>query len=498
MRTILEILQRNMLKHPLLLLVFLLFATGSMFAQDGATVKNDTIYNPEVLYSATPKKYEIAGISVSGVKNNYEDYVLIGFSGLSVGETIEIPGDAITTAVKRFWRQGLFSDVAISVTKIYGSQVWLNIDLKQRPRISQINYNGIKKSEREDLELKLGLVKGNQITPNIVDRAKMLIKKHFEEKGFKNAEVQILQKDDLSHENQVIVDINIDKKEKVKEKPVVKEVIKEVVKEVKVPVPAETMMKISDIEPNRDQPRKNFDKEALDELADSIRQFGIIQPIVVQKKDDYYEIIAGERRWRAAKLAKIKEVPVIVKEYTPQEVMEIALIENIQRRDLNPIEEALAYRSLINEYNLKQDELAKRVSKSRAAIANSMRLLRLAEPVQNMLVEGQISMGHARALLALELEDLQVDAANTIMERGLSVRDTEKLVKSILNPKQSKLPIPSSEEAIYSKLSDKLKEIMGTKVSINHKKGGKGKIEIEYYSQEELERLLELFNGIQN
>ena len=288
------------------------------------------------------------------------------------------------------------------------------------------------------------------------------------------------------------------KKEKVKEKPVVKEVMKEVVKEVKVPVPAETMMKISDIEPNRDQPRKNFDKEALDELADSIRQFGIIQPIVVQKKDDYYEIIAGERRWRAAKLAKIKEVPVIVKEYTPQEVMEIALIENIQRRDLNPIEEALAYRSLINEYNLKQDELAKRVSKSRAAIANSMRLLRLAEPVQNMLVEGQISMGHARALLALELEDLQVDAANTIMERGLSVRDTEKLVKSILNPKQSKLPIPSSEEAIYSKLSDKLKEIMGTKVSINHKKGGKGKIEIEYYSQEELERLLELFNGIQN
>ena len=216
MRTILEILQRNMLKHPLLLLVFLLFATGSMFAQDGATVKNDTIYNPEVLYSATPKKYEIAGISVSGVKNNYEDYVLIGFSGLSVGETIEIPGDAITTAVKRFWRQGLFSDVAISVTKIYGSQVWLNIDLKQRPRISQINYNGIKKSEREDLELKLGLVKGNQITPNIVDRAKMLIKKHFEEKGFKNAEVQILQKDDLSHENQVIVDINIDKKEKVR------------------------------------------------------------------------------------------------------------------------------------------------------------------------------------------------------------------------------------------------------------------------------------------
>lgn len=284
------------------------------------------------------------------------------------------------------------------------------------------------------------------------------------------------------------------KKEKSAEKPVVKEIIKE----VEVPVPSEKMMKISDIEPNREQPRKNFDKEALEELADSIRQFGIIQPIVVQKKDDYYEIIAGERRWRAAKLAKLKEVPVIIKEYTPQEVMEIALIENIQRKDLNPIEEALAYKSLISEYNLKQDELARRVSKSRAAIANSMRLLRLADKVQTMLIDEQISMGHARALLSLELEDLQVEAANTIIEKGLSVRETEKLVKSILNPKQSKLPIPTSEEAVYSKLSDKLKEIMGTKVSINHKKGGKGKIEIEYYSQEELERILELFDGIQN
>ena len=174
-------------------------------------------------------------------------------------------------------------------------------------------------------------------------------------------------------------------------KPVVKEVIKEVIKEVKVP--ADTMMKISDIEPNREQPRKNFDKEALEELADSIRQFGIIQPIVVQKKDDYYEIIAGERRWRAAKLAKVKEVPVVIKEYTKQEVMEIALIENIQRKDLNPIEEALAYKSLIDEYHLKQDELAKRVSKSRAAIANAMRLLKLTDEVQNMLINDDISMG---------------------------------------------------------------------------------------------------------
>lgn len=278
-------------------------------------------------------------------------------------------------------------------------------------------------------------------------------------------------------------------------KPVVKEVIKEVIKEVKVP--ADTMMKISDIEPNREQPRKNFDKEALEELADSIGQFGIIQPIVVQKKDDYYEIIAGERRWRAAKLAKVKEVPVVIKEYTKQEVMEIALIENIQRKDLNPIEEALAYKSLIDEYHLKQDELAKRVSKSRTAIANAMRLLKLTDEVQNMLINDEISMGHARALLALDQEDLQLEAAKVVIEKGYSVRDTEKLVKSILNPKQAKLPIPSSDEAVYESIATKLREKFGTKVSINHKKGGKGKIEIEYYSKEEFERILEMFDGMQ-
>ena len=285
-------------------------------------------------------------------------------------------------------------------------------------------------------------------------------------------------------------------KKKTEKKEVVKEIVKEVIKEVKVPVPGDTMMKISDIEPNREQPRKNFDKEALQELADSIKQFGIIQPIVVQKKDDYYEIIAGERRWRAAKLAKLKEVPVIIKEYSNREVMEIALIENIQRKDLNPIEEALAYKSLIDEYSLKQEELANRVSKSRTAIANSMRLLKLTDSVQNMLINDEISMGHARALLTLEQEDLQIEAAKTIVSKGLSVRDTEKLVKSILNPKQVKLPIPSAEAAIYDAIANKLREKMGTKVSINRKKNGKGKIEIEYYSQEELERLLEMFDDI--
>ena len=285
-------------------------------------------------------------------------------------------------------------------------------------------------------------------------------------------------------------------KKKTEKKEVVKEVVKEVIKEVKVPVPGDTMMKISDIEPNREQPRKNFDKEALEELADSIKQYGLIQPIVVQKKDDYYEIIAGERRWRAAKMAKLKEVPVIIKEYSDREVMEIALIENIQRKDLNPIEEALAYKSLIDEYSLKQEELANRVSKSRTAIANSMRLLKLTDSVQNMLINDEISMGHARALLTLEQEDLQIEAAKTIVSKGLSVRDTEKLVKSILNPKQVKLPIPSAEAAIYDAIANKLREKMGTKVSINHKKNGKGKIEIEYYSQEELERLLEMFDDI--
>ena len=208
------------------------------------------------------------------------------------------------------------------------------------------------------------------------------------------------------------------------------------------------------------------------------------------------KIIAGERRWRAAKIAGLKELPVVIKEYTPQEVMEIALIENIQRKDLNPIEEAIAYKSLINEYNLKQDELAKKMSKSRAAIANSMRLLKLAEDVQEMIINQELSMGHARALLAIEHEELQIDTAKTVIEKGLSVRETEKLVKNILKPKQIRMEIPPVDKAVYDQIQDRLKEVMGTKVSINPKKNGKGKIEIEYYSSEELERLIELFSGI--
>jgi ParB family chromosome partitioning protein len=254
------------------------------------------------------------------------------------------------------------------------------------------------------------------------------------------------------------------------------------------------MLKISDIEPNRNQPRKKFDEDKLVELAESIKQFGVIQPLVVQKKDDYYEIIAGERRWRASKLANVKEVPVVIKDYTEQEIVEIALIENIQREDLNPIEEAQTYRRLIDEYHLKQDELAERVSKSRTAITNSMRLLKLADDVQNMLIEDMISSGHARALLGIDDGELQYQLALKIMDEGLSVRDVEKLIKDIKNPKPERKKEVLEHAYIYEEIENRLNEIIGTKVKVNHKPNGKGKIEIEYYSNDELERLMELFN----
>ena len=284
------------------------------------------------------------------------------------------------------------------------------------------------------------------------------------------------------------------KEEKPEVQVVEKEVVKEVVKEV--PVPADTTLPVSSIEPNRNQPRKNFDKAELEELTDSIKRYGVIQPLVVQKKNDYYEIIAGERRWRAAKLAKLKEVPVVIKEYEPQEASEIALIENLQRSDLNPIEEAKAYKNLIEEYDLRQEDVATRLSKSRSAITNSMRLLNLSEKVQGMIEEGDLQMGHARALLGLENEGLQEKTAKTVVDKGLSVRDTEKLVKNILHPKQKKLPIPTQNTAEVKRLTQRLEEILGTKVSINQKANGKGKIEIDYYSTEEFERLYELFESV--
>lgn len=259
----------------------------------------------------------------------------------------------------------------------------------------------------------------------------------------------------------------------------------------------EKMVKLSKVEPNRDQPRKQFNEDALLELADSMKQYGVLQPLLVSDKGDYFEVIAGERRWRAAKLAGLKEIPVIIKDYSAQELVEISLIENIQREDLNPIEEAMAFKRLMDEFSLKQDEIAERVSKSRTAVTNSMRLLKLTEEVQRMLIDDMISSGHARAILAIQDPEMQVIVANRVFDEKLSVRETEKLVKSILEPSEKKVKnTDTAEDAIYESLEEKIKAIVGTKVSINRKKNNKGKIEIEYYSQDELERLIEMFESI--
>lgn len=262
-------------------------------------------------------------------------------------------------------------------------------------------------------------------------------------------------------------------------------------------VSRETLIPIHEIEPNKSQPRKKFNEDSLQELAESIKQFGVIQPLIVQKKDKFYEIIAGERRWRASRLAGLKEVPVIIKDYSPQEIVEIALIENIQREDLNPIEEAQAYQRLIKEFKLKQDELAVRVSKSRTAITNSLRLLKLDERVQQMLIDDKISSGHARALLSLENMGEQYKTACRVINEKLSVRDTEKLVKQLLERKPEKETAATDESyIIYQALEEKLKNIIGTKVSIHRKQKNKGKIEIEYYSNEDLERIIDMFETL--
>lgn len=287
--------------------------------------------------------------------------------------------------------------------------------------------------------------------------------------------------------------------EKIVEKPVEKIVEKVVEKPVEkiIEKPVEQTLKINLIEPNSEQPRKNFDEGSLQELADSIKQYGILQPLIVQKKGNHYEIIAGERRWRAAKLAGITDVPVLIREYDKQQTMEIALIENVQRADLNPIEEAQAFQQLIQEFHLTQEEIANRVSKNRATITNSMRLLKLDVRVQDMLTDGKISSGHARALLGLEEGERQYQVAVKITEEKLSVRDVEKLVKMMNRPPKEKKPEKGPDiDLIYRQVEDKLKSIMGTKVVINQKDKNKGRIEIEYYSQEELERLIELMESL--
>ena len=269
-------------------------------------------------------------------------------------------------------------------------------------------------------------------------------------------------------------------------------------KEEKSTATGEILVKINEVEPNREQPRKDFDEDSLMELADSIKQFGILQPLIVQKKKDYYEIIAGERRWRAAKLAGIKEVPIIIKDYSNQEIVEISLIENIQRENLNPIEEAMAYKRLLEEFNLKQDEVAERVSKSRTAVTNSMRLLKLSDRVQQMIVDDMISTGHARALLAIDDEEQQYMLANKIFDEKLSVRETEKLVKALKNPKKEVKKQKLEHTFVYQNIEEQMKNIIGTKVSVNAKANGKGKIEIEYYSEEELERIYDLIMTIRS
>ena len=281
-----------------------------------------------------------------------------------------------------------------------------------------------------------------------------------------------------------------------------KEVIKEVIKEVVKEVPKEMTLKIKDIEINKEQPRKQFNEDSLQELADSIAQHGVIEPLVVTKRDKYYMLVSGERRWRAAMKAGLKEVPVIIKDYTDQEVLEIGLIENIQREDLNPIEEAQAYQKLINEFHLKQDDVAERVSKSRTSITNTLRLLKLNVQVQEMVIDEKLSNGHARALLSIEDPELQYETACQVFDERLSVRETEKLVKKIIteqkNPKQEESATTEEDLSfLYKDIEEKFKYKLGSKTTIKAKNNEKGKIEIEYFSKEELEHIMELIYSIQ-
>ena len=260
---------------------------------------------------------------------------------------------------------------------------------------------------------------------------------------------------------------------------------------------AETTLKITEIEPNREQPRKNFNEDALLELAESIKNFGLIQPIIVQKKEEYYEIIAGERRWGAAKIAGLKEVPVIIRTFSELESVEIALVENIQRENLNPIEEAHAYRRLMEEFHLKQDEIAEKVAKSRTAVTNAMRLLKLDERVQQMVVDDMISTGHARALISIEDPEEQINLAHQIFDEKMSVREVERLVQKMQEGRKEKKKKEEREDLFCRDMGEKLKEILGTKVVIRHQKNNKGKIEIEYYSNDDLDRIFSLLESIQ-
>lgn len=295
-----------------------------------------------------------------------------------------------------------------------------------------------------------------------------------------------------------IVEVPVEKIVEVPVEKIVEVPVEKIVEKV-VEVPsADGAMTVSidEVEPNRDQPRQYFDEESLAELAESIKVHGIIQPLLVVKKDKYYEIIAGERRWRAARLAGLTEVPVLVKDYSPQEAIEVALIENIQRQDLNPIEEAEAFQRLIAEYGLKQEEAAERVSKSRAAVANSLRLLKLDERVKQMLIDDMITTGHARALLAVESGDLQYTLAMKAFDRKLSVREVERMIRGIASSKKKNDGMNPQMEAVYHSLEERIKNVIGSKVTIRPKSKKKGRIEIEYYSEDDLERIIDLLQTV--
>ena len=255
-----------------------------------------------------------------------------------------------------------------------------------------------------------------------------------------------------------------------------------------------TSIKITLIDPNKSQPRRSFDKEKLAALAQSVKEHGVIQPIVLTKNGDRYKIVAGERRWRAAKKAGLKEIPAVIREYTEQEIAQIALIENLQRENLNPIEEALGYQTLINKYDMTQEAVSNTLGKSRSAIANSIRLLSLDESIQSRLISGDISSGHARALLSIDDPEIRSAVLLSITEKGLNVRQTEALAKQISKGRPKK-PKPVSEEtkAALESVENSLATYLGTKVRLIHSPK-RGKIEIEYYGNEDLERILDLIN----
>lgn len=349
------------------------------------------------------------------------------------------------------------------------------------------------------MAVKRGLGRGlDAMIPNRVEEKKKEEKKKEEKKAQKEIENTNVEEKFSSEIESNGALKTTENREKVADKGENKFNPEKIIEEKIVEVVSYDTLKVSinDIDPNKAQPRKNFDEDALLELAESMKQVGVIQPLVVQKKGDRYEIITGERRWRAARIAGLREVPVVVKEYSAQEIFEIALIENIQREDLNPIEEAQAYQRLIQDYGLKQDEAAEKVGKSRVAVTNSMRLLKLDARVQQMVIDEMLTGGHARALLPIEDPELQYNTAVRVFDEKLSVRETERLVKRLQEEKPEKEEIKADDSYVYQEIEERMKQIVGSKVAIKRKTNNKGRIEIEYYSNDELERIIELFDKL--